>query len=127
MGTFRDMIVYQKAFGLAMSVFALSKRLPAEEKFALVDQMRRSSRSVCVNFAEGYRKRRYKAHFIAKLTDSDMENTETQVHLDFAVACGYIAQTDIDPLLGLSREVGAMLSSMIERPDKFTPAGMRQA
>lgn len=125
MGSFRDMIVYRKAFQLAMSVYALSKKLPTEERYALIDQMRRSSRSVCVNFAEGYRKRRYKAHVIAKLTDCDMENTETQVHLDFAVACGYVKQSDVDPLIALSEEVGAMLNSLIEHPERIMPKGTR--
>ena len=87
MGTFKDLIVYKKAFALAMEIFEMTKSFPKEEKYSLIDQIRRSSRSVCANLGEGYRKRRYVAHFVAKTTDSDMENTETQVWLDFSLAC----------------------------------------
>lgn len=92
MGTFRDLIVYRKAFELAMKIFEMTKSFPKEEKYSLIDQIRRSSRSVCANIGEGYRKRRYVAHFIAKVTDSDMENTETQVWLDFSLSCKYITE-----------------------------------
>ena len=119
MGSFRDLIVYKKAFTLAMDVFALSKRFPKDERYTLTDQVYRSSRGVCANLAEAYRKRRYQAAFIAKLTDCDAENTETQVHLDFAVGCGYVAQVDIDVLLARSEEVGVMLNSMMEHPEKW--------
>lgn len=84
---FRDLLAYQKGFKLAMNVFEISKLFPKEEKYSLTDQIRRSSRSVCSNLGEGYRKRRYPAHFVAKVSDSDMENTETQVWLDFALVC----------------------------------------
>ena len=77
MGTFRDLIVYKKAFQLAMEIFEMTKNFPKEEKYSLIGQIRRSSRSVCSCLAEGYRKRRYVAHFISKVTDSDMENSET--------------------------------------------------
>ena len=87
---YKKLKVYQLAFELAMQVFEVSKGFPKEERYALTDQIRRSSRSVCVNIGEGYRKRLYKKHFIAKLSDADMENTETQVWLDFALACCYI-------------------------------------
>ena len=78
MGTIKGLLAYQKGFGLAMEIFKISKRFPSEEKYSLTDQMRRSSRSVCANMAEAYRKRRYPNHFISKLSDSDMENGETQ-------------------------------------------------
>ena len=87
---YKKLKVYQLAFELAMQVFEVSKGFPKEERYALTDQIRRSSRSVCVNIGEGYRKRLYKKHFIAKLSDADMENTETQVWLDFALSCCYI-------------------------------------
>jgi four helix bundle protein len=74
---YKDLTVYQKAYKLAMEIFNVSKAFPIEEKFALTSQIRRSSRSVCSNFAEGYRKRRYLAHFISKLSDCESENTET--------------------------------------------------
>jgi four helix bundle protein len=117
---FRDLIVYQKAFSVAMMVFRITKRFPKEEIYSLTDQVRRSSRSTATNTAEAYRKKRYKAHFVSKLTDADTENTETQVHLDFAVACGYLTQAEIDPILRLSEEVGIMLASMMEHPERFT-------
>lgn len=120
MGTFRDLTVYKKAFEASMMVYRLSKRFPKEETYSLTDQIRRSSRSVCVNFAEAYRKRRYPAHFISKLTDVDGENTETQVWLDYAVACDYVTTGDVAPIRGLTEEVGLMLGSMIDHPEKWT-------
>jgi four helix bundle protein len=119
MAGFRDMIVYQKAFDLAVRIFHLTKRFPKEEQFGLTSQVRNSSRSVCANFGEAYRRRRYKAHLVAKLTDSDSENTETQVHLDMAVACGYATAEEVTPLIKISEEVGLMLNSLIEQPEKL--------
>ncbi len=119
MGTFRDLIVYKKAFQLAMEIFEITKRFPTEEKYSLIDQIRRSSRSVCICLAEGYRKRRYPAHFVAKTTDSDMENTETQVWLDFSLACKYLGKPKYLDLLAKSEEVGKMLNHMIEHPEKY--------
>lgn len=84
---FRDLIVYRKAFRLAMDIFELSKQSPKEEQYSLTDQIRRSSRSVCSSLAEGYRKRQYPKHFIAKISDARMENAETTVWLDFTLAC----------------------------------------
>ena len=86
----KDLNVYLKGFELAMRVFKLSMAFPAEEKFALTSQIRRSSRSVCLNLREAWAKRRYEAHFISKLTDCDGENGETNSSLDFAKDCGYI-------------------------------------
>jgi four helix bundle protein len=82
-GSFRDLNVYKKAFAFAMRIFEITKKFPHEEKFELTDQIRRSSRSVCRAIGEGYRKRQYPRHFSAKISDADMENTETQVSLDF--------------------------------------------
>lgn len=113
------MTVYRKAFDMATQVFQLSKRFPAEEKYSLTDQIRRSSRSVTAQYAEGYRKKRYPAHFVSKMTDADGENAETQVWLDHAIACGYVAPKDIAPIQALSEEVGRMLGDMIEHPDKY--------
>lgn len=87
---YKDLLAYKKGFALAMELFEISKVFPKEEKYSLTDQVRRSSRSVCANIVEGYRKRKYPAHFILKLTDSDAENSETEVWIDFALACGYI-------------------------------------
>jgi len=87
MGSFRDLKVYQKAFKLAMDIFKMTKDFPEEEKYALTTQIRKSSGSVCSSIGEGYRKRKYQAHFVSKMTDSDMENSETQVWLDFSLSC----------------------------------------
>ena len=119
MAGFRDMIIYQKAFDLTMRIFFLSQKFPKEEMFGLTSQVRRSSRSVCANFGEAYRRRRYPAHMVSKLTDSDAENTETQVHLDVALACGYLTPEEVKPLLALSEEVGVILNSLIGNPDKL--------
>jgi four helix bundle protein len=119
MGTFRDLIVYKKAFGLAMEIFEMTKGFPPEEKYSLIDQIRRSSRSVCANIGEGYRKRRYVAHFVAKTTDRDMENTETQVWLDFSWKCNYIMEDIYKDKLMKSEEVGRLLQDMIINPGKY--------
>jgi len=115
----KDLIVYQKAYDLAMRVFAISKRFPPEERFALTSQIRRSSRSVCMNLREAWAKRRYAAHFVSKLTDCDGENSETDTSLDFARDCGYISAEEHAELVTLNHEIGSMLGSMIKSPDKF--------
>ena len=119
MGNFKDLSIYKKSFENAMDIFQITKRFPGDEKYGLTSQIRRSSRSVCANMAEGYRKRRYKAHFISKLTDSDMENTETMVWIDFAFSCGYIDKDLQIKLYERSEEIGKILSYMIDNPDKF--------
>lgn len=86
----RDLEVYQIAFDAAMQIFELSKRFPVEERYSLIDQIRRSSRSVCTNLAEAWRKRRYQAAFVAKLSDSEAEAAETQTWIEFAVKCNYL-------------------------------------
>ena len=120
MGDFKDLIVYLKAYRLAMDIFEITKKFPPEEKFSLTDQIRRSSRSVCTNLAEAYRKRRYPAHFVSKLSDSETENTETQVWLDFAHDCKYLAPELYKDSTFRNNEVGKILWSMIQNPDKFT-------
>ncbi len=119
MGGFKDLIAYKKAFELSTRIFKLSKRFPKEETYSLTDQVRRSSRSVTAQLAEGYRKRRYPLSFVAKVVDADGENAETQVWLDHAVACEYVTQADIDPLLALSEEVGRLLADMVNDPAKY--------
>jgi len=104
---------------MAMKVFHLSKSFPAEEKFALTSQIRRSSRSICLNLREAWAKRRYEAHFISKLTDCDGENSETDSSLDFAMDCGYITAEQHVELVGLCQEIGKMLGSMIKNPGPF--------
>jgi four helix bundle protein len=119
MGDYKDLIVFQKAYSLAMDIFEESKNFPPEEKFSLTDQIRRSSRSVCTNFAEAYRKRRYKAYFISKLSDSEAENTETEVWLNFSKDCKYITQEKYTDFISRNTEVGKMLWNMLNNPDKF--------
>ena len=87
---YKELRVYKLAFDSAMEVFELSRSWPSEERYSLTDQIRRSSRSVCTNIAEAWRKRRYEAAFISKLSDSDGEAAETEAHLDFALRCGYL-------------------------------------
>jgi four helix bundle protein len=120
-GSFRDLIVYQKAFDLAMKIFEVTKKFPSEEKYELTDQIRRSSRAVCRAIGEGYRKRQYPKHFSSKMSDADMENTETQVSLDFAEKCKYISQKEYLELLDNLEEVGRMLNHMVENPEKYRP------
>lgn len=115
----KDLKVYQKAYELAMEIFNISKRWPAEEKYSLTDQIRRSSRSVCSNLRESWAKRRYEAHFISKLTDVDGENSETDTWLDFARDCKYISIEDYGRLTTECKEVGAMLGAMIKKPERF--------
>lgn len=116
---FRQTKVYQKGFALAMGIFEISKTFPKEELYSLTDQIRRSSRSVCICLAEAYRKKIYPAHFLAKLTDSDMENSETLTWLDFALACSYINQETYEDLKLKNEEVGRLLGHMIANPEKY--------
>jgi four helix bundle protein len=118
----RDLKVYQLAYKLAMEIFHLSKTFPKEEIYSLTDQIRRSSRSVAANLAEGFRKRRYPNMFVSKLTDCDAEGTETQVWLDFAFDCGYLSKENRDRLTAGYEEVGKMLSGMMADPERFAPA-----
>jgi len=119
MATLKDLTVYRKSFELAMQIFEITKMFPAEEKFSLVSQIRRSSRAVCANLAEGYRKRQYPAHFVAKISDADMENTETRVWFDFSLSCGYINNTTYDELVTINSDIGKLLNHMINFPEKY--------
>jgi len=117
--SFRELTVYQKAFEQAMRVFAVTKRFPKEEQYSLIDQVRRASRSVCTNIGEPWRKRRYPAHFVGKLTDADAEATETMIWLDFSLNCGYLDAKDHTDLCVEYEQIGKMLGSMIASPEKF--------
>jgi len=119
MGYYKDLIGFIKAYELAMDIFLISKRFPIEEKYSLTDQIRRSSRSVCTNIAEVYRRRRYRDYFISKLNDAETENSETYVWLDFAKDCGYISAAEYSTLSLKNEEVGKLLWYMINNPDKF--------
>ena len=121
MGGFRDLKVYQLAYKLAMSVFEESKSFPKEERYSLTDQIRRSSRSVVANLAEGYRKRQYPNAFVSKLADADAEATETQIWLDFARDCAYLTKEHHDELIRGYEEIGRMLQAMIVHPERFAP------
>ena len=116
---FQDLLAYQKSFSLAMKIFEITKSFPKEEMYSLTDQIRRSSRSVPANIAEAYRKRVYPKHFHSKLTDSDAENSETQVWLEFALKCNYINENTHNELLNESNEVGKLSNYMILNPQKF--------
>jgi four helix bundle protein len=116
---FRNLLAYQKGFALAMDIFQLIKTFPKEELYGLSSQIRNSSRSVCSNIGEGYRKRIYPAHFISKISDADMENTETQVWLDFALECKYVNNETYAELNSKSNEVGKLLGYMINNPEKY--------
>lgn len=117
--SFKDLIVYQKAYKLAMKIFELSGNFPMEEKYSLTDQMRRSSRSVTSNIAEAWAKKRYPKSFINKLTDSLGEEYETEVWLDYVKDCTYIPDKIHSEILSEYEEVRKMLISIINNPDKW--------
>ncbi|MEX1347392.1 MAG: four helix bundle protein [Desulfobacterales bacterium] len=116
---FRDLIVYRRAFKAAMAIFQLTKEFPSEERYSLVDQIRRASRSVCSNLSEAWRKRRYIAVFKNKVTDSMQEASETQCWLEFSLACEYIEPATFENLDGEYEEIIAMLNSMENKAEKF--------
>ena len=120
-GSFRDLKVYQIAFQAAREIRVLTFKFPKEETYSLTDQIRRSSRSVCVNIGEGYRKRIYPKHFTSKMTDADGEATETSIWLDFALDCEYINSEQHESLRNKYDEIGRMLNSMALNPEKFLP------
>ena len=119
MGNVKDLKVYEMSFRFAMEIFFITRKFPLSERFGLTSQIVRSSRSVCSNIAEGYRKRKYPQHFISKLTDSDMENTETQVWIQFALQCGYISSEVASDLESKADQIGRLLSYMINNSQKF--------
>src|SRR2546426_1574829 len=121
----RDLKVFQLAYSLAMEIFHLSKTFPREELYSLTDQIRRSSRSVAANIAEGFRKRRYPNHFVSKLTDCDAEGSETQVWIDLAFDCGYLLRENHAHLTEGYEEVGKMLFGMMAEPTKFAPSNQK--
>ena len=118
--SYKDLRVYQAAIEAAMRVFELTKRFPAEEKFSMVDQMRRSSRSVCANIGEAWRKRRYPAHFKSKLSDSEGEAEETRVWTDLALRCGYLSKSEANEIDTTYDAILGQLVRMIDRPDQWS-------
>lgn len=124
----QDLVIYQMAFDAAMRIFELSKQFPYEERFSLTDQVRRSSRSVCANMAEAWRKRRYQAAFIAKLSDCEAEAAETQTWIEFAVKCNYLDVEVGRELYGKYNQILSGLvnmsknsSSWLIKPEKQSP------
>jgi len=118
--SYKDLRVYQAAIDAAMRIFEITKRFPLEERFSMVDQMRRASRSVCSNIGEAWRKRRYPAHFVSKLSDSEGEAAETQVWLDLAVRCKYTSETEAAELDQTYDGILGQLVRMIEHPEQWT-------
>ena len=116
---FRDLDVYRRAFSSSMEIFKITKLFPTDERYSLVDQIRRSSRSVCANLAEGWRKRKYEAVFKNKVTDSMQEASETQCWLEFCLACGYIEKATFNLLDDEYEQLIAMLNSMEKNASKF--------
>ena len=119
----QDLDVYKKAFEAAMEIFELSKQFPKEETYSLTDQIRRSSRSVCANIAEAWRKRRYTAAFISKLNDSEGEAAETQVHMEFAFRHGYIDNAEFEAINDAYEHILGQLVRMIDHPEKWVIGG----
>ena len=124
--THRELDVYRMAFGLAMQVFEQSKGFPREERYSLTDQMRRSSRSVCANLAEAWRKRRYEASFLSKLSDAEAEAAETQVWLEFAVQCGYLDTETGRQLSAMCDSILGKLVSLINAPRPWLLPGAKR-
>ncbi|MEP6586111.1 MAG: four helix bundle protein [Candidatus Udaeobacter sp.] len=117
---FRELDVYQNALKAAMEIFEISKRFPNEERFSLTDQVRRSSRSVCANISEAWRKRRYAAAFVSKLNDAEGEAAETQVHIEVASLSGYLDRASFQRLDDIYDKIIGQLVNMAEHPEKWT-------
>ena len=117
--SYKELRVYKAAMDAAMRVFEISKRFPFEERYSLTDQIRRASRSVCSNIGEAWRKRRYRAAFISKLSDSETEAEETRVWLEISWRCGYISRSEADDLDREYDNILAQLVTMIDRPESW--------
>ena len=117
--SYKELRVYQAAMEVAMRIFELTKSFPAEEKFSMVDQMRRSSRSVCANIGEAGRKRRYQAYFVSKLNDAESEAEETHVWIEFAHRCGYLTNGQAEELDDIYDKILGQLVRMISKPEQW--------
>ncbi len=117
--SYKELRVYQMAMEATMRIFELTKKFPPEEKFSIVDQMRRASRSVCTNIGEGWRKRRYPAHFISKLSDSESEAEETRIWLEIAYRCNYITKIEAEELDKVYDKILGQLVRMISKPEHW--------
>ena len=116
---FRELEVYQNALSAGLRIFELTKSFPSDERFSLTDQIRRSSRSVCANLAEAWRKRRYVAAFVSKLSDAEAEAAETQVHLEIAHRLGYISKENFRSIDDAYEKICAQIVRMIDQPEKW--------
>ncbi len=116
----KELIVYQLAFKVSMEIYKITKTFPKEEIYSLTSQIRRSSRSVCANLAEAFRKRRYKKAFILKLSDSEGETAETQVWLDYALECEFIPEETYSRIFNDYEKILGMLVRMINHPEKWS-------
>lgn len=123
--SFEDLEVYRLALELQQEVFELSRTFPAEEKYSLIDQVRRSSRSIGSNISEAWAKRKYPAHFVSKLSDSDGEQNETRHWLRSAFLCRYIKDVDFERLVEKCKTIGRKLGNMMQHPDQWVPKGER--
>ncbi len=117
--SYKELRVYQKAMTAAMRIFELTKHFPVEERYSLTDQIRRASRSVCSNIGEAWRKRRYPASFVSKLSDSESEAEETRVWLEFSWRCGYMSQSNASELDIEYDQIIGQLVRMMDRPDQW--------
>ena len=124
--THRDLKVYQTAFELAMQIFEESKAFPKEERYSLTDQIRRSSRSICTNLVESWRKRRYEASFLSKLSDAEAEAAETQVWVEFSVQCGYLSSERGQELLTSYDNILGKIVTMIKSPQPWLLPGAKR-
>ncbi|HEY9172126.1 MAG TPA: four helix bundle protein [Verrucomicrobiae bacterium] len=116
---YRELHVYQNAMDWTVKVFELTKAFPSEERYSLTDQVRRSSRSVCANLAEAWRKRRYEAAFVSKLSDSETEAAETQVHAEVAWRCGYLSEAQFCELDAAYDQIIGQIVTMADQPEKW--------
>lgn len=124
---FKELRVYQLGFEAAMRIFELTKRWPKDERYSLIDQIRRSSRAVCSNVAEAWRKRLYVASFVNKLSDANAEAAETQVWLDFALECGYLDAASHSELYRMYDQVGGGLIKMVAEAERWCgPAAVHE-
>jgi four helix bundle protein len=124
--THRDLEVYRVSFNIAMQIFQKSKSFPIEERYSLTDQVRRSSRSVCANLAEAWRKRRYEASFISKLSDAEAEAAETQVWLEFGVQCGYLESENGQDLVASYENIIGKIMSLMNNPQPWLLPGAKR-
>lgn len=118
--SYKDLRVYRSAMDAAMRIYEFTKKFPADERYSLTDQIRRASRSVCANIGEGWRKRRYPAHFVSKLSDSETEAEETRVWLEFSWKCGYLSKEQASELDRQYDHIIGQLVRMMQKPEQWT-------